>query len=68
MTPLVVVATVGMGGGSTGVGVDVGSRGGDSACSGDGHRMSIIVNVTIFLPISESTFVDHAAELLLARY
>ena len=59
---------MGMGGGSTGVGVDVGGRGDDSACGGDGHRISIVVKVTIFLPISESTFVDDAAESLLAWY
>jgi len=53
-----------MGGSSNGVGVGVG---GDGIGGGGGRRWLIVVNATIFLPISESMFVD-ANDLLLARY
>ena len=60
-----------MGGSSVGVGVGVGGggRGGgsDGAGGGGGRHWSIIVNMTIFLPISKVTFVD-ANDPLLARY
>jgi hypothetical protein len=46
-----------------GVGVGVGVGGG----GGGGRRRSIVVNATIFLPISEGTFVD-ANDPLLTRY
>ena len=51
----------GMGGSSVGVGVGVGV----GIC--DGHRWLIVVNATIFLPISEDAFVN-ADNLLLAWY
>jgi len=44
-----------------------GGRGCNGASSGGGHCLSIIINVTIFLPKSEGVFVD-ANDPLLAWY
>ncbi len=58
MTPTVVVAMAGMGGSSVGVGVGVGV----GVC--DGRRWLIVVNTTIFLPISEGEFINADNPLL----
>jgi hypothetical protein len=55
----------GRGGSGVGVGGDEG--GGDDAGGGGDRRLTIVVNATIFLPISEGAFVD-ADDPLLARY
>jgi hypothetical protein len=67
LTPAAAVAAAGMGGSSVGAGVGGSGRGGGGSGDGGGHRQSIVINATIFLPISESTFVD-ANNPLLARY
>ena len=53
------------GGGGVGVGIGVVGGSGNGTGDGDGRCWSIVVNTTIFLPISEGTFVD-ADDLLLA--
>jgi hypothetical protein len=40
------------------VGFGVDGGGGNGTGNGDGRCWSIVVNMTIFLPISEGTFVD----------
>ena len=61
------VATAGKGGRSVGDGVGIGGRGSNGADNGGGSHRSIVVNATIFLPVSEGTFVD-ADYPLLVRY
>ena len=52
----------------SGVGVSVGDGGGNSSPGdGGGRRQWIMINATIFLPISEGAFVDDNGPLL-ARY
>jgi len=56
-----------VGRGRNSVGVGVGGRGSYGAGDEGGRRWSIIVNATIFPPISEGTFID-TKDPLPARY